>query len=299
MADSKRKKGLGRGLSTLLEDIGASAEAANAPASTVASAENERGVRSVPIEAVYPNPDQPRTIFKPAEMDDLTRSIEEKGILQPLLVREDPSDQSKWMIVAGERRWRAAQAAQLHQVPILVKTLSEEEILEIAIIENVQRADLNALEEARGYQQLIDKFGRSQAELAKGIGKSRPYIANALRLLKLPEKVQDLVSTGRLSAGHARALITSGDPERLANDVLAKGLSVRQTEELAKQLATPRAKQTRVPAKDADTRALEADLSAALGVKVVISHKGAAGDLTIHYKDLEQLDGLCQLLMKP
>ena len=297
MAEAKKKKGLGRGLSTLLEDVGASAAMATRAAPAASSGS---GYRTVPIEKVRPNPDQPRSTFTPAEMDDLTSSISEKGVLQPLLVAPDPENEDGWMIIAGERRWRAAQAAKLHEVPVVVRDASEEEILEIAIIENIQRSDLNAVEEARGYQQLIDKFGHSQAGLAKVLGKSRPHIANSLRLLSLPDEVQNLLEGNRLTAGHARALVTSDDPAGLAKKVIDQGLSVRQTEDLVRRIdKQPMAKPAHRPRKgDADTRALEADLSAALSAKVRIAHKGNGGDLTISYRDLEELDGLCQLLMR-
>ncbi|MGB0507205.1 MAG: ParB/RepB/Spo0J family partition protein [Pikeienuella sp.] len=287
MAENKRKKGLGRGLAALMDDV-----AAPLPGQPAASAES-----TAPIEKIHPNPEQPRRIFKPREMEELTSSIREKGIIQPLLVRPDPKKKGHFQIVAGERRWRAAQLAKVHEAPIIVRDLDDAEVLEIAIIENVQRADLNPIEEAQGYRQLIDRFGHSQALLADRIGKSRSYIANALRLLALPEDVQDHLVDGRLSIGHARAIITAHNPSELAREVIAKGLSVRQTEALAKQIQQPKGAVKRAPAKDADTRALEGDLSAALGLKVSIAHKGAkGGELKISYKDLEQLDGLCRLL---
>lgn len=234
-------------------------------------------------------------------MRDLANSLQEKGVLQPLLVRPDPDEAGAYSIVAGERRWRAAQMAQLHEVPVIVRELSDDETLEIAIIENVQRADLNPVEEALGYQQLIDRFGHSQAALAKVIGKSRPYIANALRLLTLPDYVKDLLSDGRITAGHARALVTANDPAALARKIVEDGLTVRQAEALAKQIdvARPDTSAKSAPRKDADTRALEADLSAALGSKVGIAHRGdGSGEVTIRYKTLDDLDGLCRLLMQ-
>jgi ParB family chromosome partitioning protein len=287
MAENKRKKGLGRGLAALMDDV-----AAPLPGHPAALGEN-----TAPIDRIHPNPDQPRRIFKPKEMEDLASSIREKGIIQPLLVRPDPKRGGHFQIVAGERRWRAAQMAQVHEAPIIVRDLDDAEVLEIAIIENVQRTDLNPIEEAQGYRQLTDKFGHSQALLADRIGKSRSYIANALRLLALPDEVQTHLADGRLTIGHARAIITAHNPSELAREVIAKGLSVRQTEALAKQIQQPKGPLKRVPGKDADTRALEDDLSAALGLKVSIAHKGAkGGELMISYKDLEQLDGLCRLL---
>ncbi|MGB0506371.1 MAG: ParB/RepB/Spo0J family partition protein [Pikeienuella sp.] len=289
MAEKKQKRGLGRGLSALLDDVSA--------ASGTSGDQKIAGERDCPLDLIRPNPDQPRRDFPPREMEDLTNSIREKGVLQPLLVRPDPDDSNRYQIIAGERRWRAAQAARLHSVPIVVREFTDLEMLEVAIIENVQRADLNPVEEALGYQQLIDRFGHSQAKLADAMGKSRSHIANTLRLLSLPEDVRDHLAAGRLSAGHARALITADNPSQLARDVLAKGLSVRQTEALAKHVAHPAAgKQPIKPKKDADTRALESDLSAALGLSVSIDHKGQGGTLRITYKDLEELDGICQLL---
>lgn len=298
MAEKKRKKGLGRGISALLDDVSATAEAAQRSPAT----SEERGVRTVAIELVRPNPDQPRKTFPPSEMDDLANSIREKGVLQPLLVRVDPADRNAFSIVAGERRWRAAQMAQVHEVPVIVRDFSDDETLEIAIIENVQRADLNPVEEALAYQQLIDRFGHSQAALAKVIGKSRPYIANALRLLSLPDYVKDLLSAGRITAGHARALVTSSEPAALARKIVDEGLTVRQAEDLARHLSVSNkggGGGASSPRKDADTRALEGDLSAALGLKVAIGHKeSGGGEVTIRYKSLEDLDGLCRLLMQ-
>ncbi|MEL6680147.1 MAG: ParB/RepB/Spo0J family partition protein, partial [Pseudomonadota bacterium] len=203
MARKTERKGLGRGLSALLVDAG----------ETAASKERARADSTLPIEKVRPNPDQPRRFFAEDDLADLSRSIKEKGILQPLIVRVDPNDGELYQIVAGERRWRAAQRAQIHEVPVLIRELTDEEVLELAIIENIQRADLNAIEEALGYRQLMDKFGHTQERLAESLGKSRSHIANLLRLLNLPEAVQSLVASNALSAGHARALVTADDPE--------------------------------------------------------------------------------------
>lgn len=292
MSDNIKKRGLGRGLSSLLDDR-----------SYVEPKEAVAGQKSVPIDLVRPNPDQPRKVFSQSEMEDLTSSIREKGVIQPLLVRTDPHRPEGYQIIAGERRWRASQAAGLHDVPVIIREMADDDALEIAIIENVQRADLNPIEEAVAYSQLIEKFGHNQVELARTIGKSRPHIANTLRLLALPADVQALLSEGRLSAGHARALITATDPSGLARKVVAAGLSVRQTEELARKAANPtpegKAKPERERTKDADTAALENDLAAALNLKVAINHSGAkGGDIKISYKTLEELDGLCQLLMR-
>lgn len=282
MPEKKQKKGLGRGLSALLNE--------NQP--TIAATAD----RTAPIDKVHPNPDQPRRIFPPAELDDLARSITEKGVIQPLLVRPHPERSESWQIIAGERRWRAAQAAGLHEVPVIVRDLDDAATLEIAIIENVQRSDLNPIDEAGGYKQLLDRFGYSQAHLAETIGKSRPHVANMLRLLTLPEDVRIHVENGTLTAGHARALVNTHDPSALARKVVAEGLSVRQTEMLAKPPRSAKTGPRRV-SKDADTRALENDLSAATGLNVSIAHKGERGGaITIRYKDLDQLDGICRLL---
>lgn len=289
MSDSNKKRALGRGLSSLLGDDGYKAE-------TDAGADH----KALPIDLIRANPDQPRKIFRPAEMDELTASVKEKGVIQPLLVRPDPRREGAYQIVAGERRWRAAQAAGLHEVPVVIREMPDEDALEIAIIENVQRADLNPVEEAAAYSELIERYGHNQAGLARAVGKSRPHIANTLRLLSLPEDVRTLLEDGRLSAGHARALINAPDPSALARKVVAEGLTVRQTEDLARKVAAPRAAATRrSPRKDADTVSLENDLSAALSLKVAISHRGAkGGDLKIAYESLEELDGLCRLLMR-
>lgn len=291
MVENKKRKGLGRGLSSLLDE----GSSASLPGSA-------GGLSTVPLELIRPNPKQPRKVFPPAELEELTASIRERGILQPLLVRPDPEKSEGYQIIAGERRWRAAQMARLHEAPVIIREISDEELLEVALIENIQRADLNPVDEAEGYSQLIEVFGHSQADLARVIGKSRPYIANALRLLSLPEPVRRLLADGAISAGHARAMITAEDPAALAKKVIAEGLSVRQTEELVRKLAAEAARparRRRETAKDADTRSLEADLAAALGLKVAINHKGASGgEIRIGYAALDELDGLCQLLMR-
>lgn len=286
MNDRKaERRGLGRGLSALMADVHLSPEQSR-----------RRADLEVPIERVFPNPNQPRRDFSQSSLDDLAASIREKGIIQPLIVRE--RENGSYEIVAGERRWRAAQLAQLHEIPVLVRELDDTEVLEVAIIENIQRADLNAVEEALGYRQLMERFGHTQERLAEALGKSRSHIANLLRLLQLPEEVQALLREGQLSAGHARALITMNDPVAAARRVVAEGLSVRETERLAQ--ATPRARTGRggaSPVKDADTRALEQDLGAALGLGVEIAHRGdGSGQLTVRYRNLDDLDGLCRLL---
>jgi ParB family transcriptional regulator, chromosome partitioning protein len=295
------RKGLGRGLSALLADINPETTDA-APAAEVAAPAAQGGVARVAVELLRPNPDQPRRRFAEADLDELAASLREKGVLQPLIVRPHPETAGHYEIVAGERRWRAAQRAQLHELPVIVREFTDTEVLEVAIIENVQRADLNPLEEAQGYRQLMDRFGHTQEKLAEALGKSRSHIANLLRLLTLPEPVLELLRGGRLTAGHARAVITAADPLALARVVVERDLSVRQTEALARQAAAPARSRPAgaAPAKDADTRALEQDLAAALGLPVSIEHKagGRAGELRIRYRSLEELDGLCQLLSR-
>ena len=227
MADMKKNRGLGRGLSALMADFG--------PEPTSSSNSSARPDLIVPVEKVFPNPDQPRRSFTDEHLRDLSASIKAKGIIQPLIVRKRSTGNGEYEIVAGERRWRAAQMAQLHEIPVLVRDFTDTEVLEVAIIENIQRADLNPVEEAAGFRQLMDKFGHTQEKLAEELGKSRSHIANLLRLLHLPADVQELLVEGKLSAGHARALITSDDPSGLAKQVVAQGLSVRATEALAKK----------------------------------------------------------------
>ncbi|NIZ11814.1 ParB/RepB/Spo0J family partition protein [Phaeobacter sp. HF9A] len=298
MADNKSKpRGLGRGLSALMADVNAE------PVSTEASRLPRNAEILIPIEKVQANPDQPRRQFLQEDLDDLTASIKEKGVLQPLIVR--PRDGGQYEIVAGERRWRAAQAAQLHEVPVLIREYSDVEMLEVAIIENIQRSDLNALEEAQSYKQLMDKFGHTQEKMAEALGKSRSHIANLVRLLHLPKDVQELVLDRKLSAGHARALITSDNASELAKKIVKGGLSVRATEALVKKDAAgpstsaPRKQKTQAE-KDADTKALESDLSAMIRMKVSIDHKpgGESGVLTISYETLDQLDDICNLLSR-
>lgn len=303
MAENKNKeqrRGLGRGLSALMADVEVNPPAVSPDASA------PRSDREVPIESILANPNQPRRQFTHEQLTELADSIRAKGVIQPLIVRVHPDDETKYEIVAGERRWRAAQMAQLHTLPVVVRDFDDTEVLEIAIIENIQRADLNAIEEAAGYRQLMDKFGHTQEKLAEALGKSRSHIANLLRLLNLPDDVRDMVQSKALSAGHARALITSEMPSALARRVVSEGLSVRQTERLAKgQLDTPKsAPKASAPSaprggeKDADTKALEADLSAALGMSVTIDHEagGESGRVTLRYNSLDQLDDLCMRL---
>ncbi|MFV0514596.1 MAG: ParB/RepB/Spo0J family partition protein [Jhaorihella sp.] len=295
MTEKKPKpRGLGRGLSALMADV--------RPEQGAAEGERRPDMQ-VPIEKLAANPDQPRRSFGQGDLEDLAASIREKGVLQPLIVR--PAGDGMFQIVAGERRWRAAQMAQLHQLPVLVRDLDDTEVLEIAIIENIQRADLNAVEEAIGYRQLMDRFGHTQEKLSQALGKSRSHIANLLRLLNLPDDVRTMIQDGSLSAGHARALITCENPSELARKVVRGGLSVRATEALVKKQQrgeeTPkRPSRQNDPQKDADTRALEGDLSAALGMRVSIEHgpKGEAGRLIVSYDSLDQLDDLCARLSR-
>ncbi len=252
----------------------------------------------VPVEKVHPNPDQPRRDFHPESLQDLAASIRSKGIIQPLIVRE--MGDGDYQIVAGERRWRAAQLAQLHEVPVIVRDLTDEEVLEVAIVENIQRADLNVIEEALAYRQLMDRFGHTQERMAEALARSRSHIANTLRLLQLPDEVQSYLREGKLTAGHARALVPVPNAAELARQIIAKGLTVRQAEDLARKvgIASSERPSRRQAAseKDADTRALEMDLSMNLGMAVSIAHEagGNAGLLTIRYNSLDELDLLCR-----
>lgn len=296
MGQKRDRKGLGRGLSALMADMQPAEEAA-APDPEAP----QRGERTVPVENIVPNPEQPRRAFSEEAMSELAASIREKGVIQPLIVRPDPGGSDAFQIVAGERRWRAAQRAQVHELPVIVRDFDDTEVLEVAIIENIQRADLNPVEEALGYRQLMDRFGHTQEQLASAMGKSRSHIANLMRLLGLPDEVLDMLRDGRLSAGHARALITTDNPAELARKAVTKGLSVREVERLAKG-GSGNGKggggDGKPPEKDADTRALESDLSAALGMKVEIEHDQSrgGGKIVIKYKDLIGLDDLIRRL---
>ena len=292
---SERQRGLGRGLSALL------GEADGAAPVPVSGPSVEGGVQYAPIEALTANPDQPRRVFGQAELEELSASIRDKGVLQPILVRPRPDGGEGWQIVAGERRWRAAQAARLRAVPIIIREMDDMETLEIGVIENVQRADLNPIEEAQAYATLMGRFGRTQDALAGVVGKSRSHVANTLRLLQLPEPVRKLVLDQTLSAGHARALITAADPAGLAEQVVRDGLNVRQTEALARRSAEGPGKPPRPAASvegSADIAALEQDLADALGLKVALVDRSGKGELTLKYQSLEQLDELCRRLMR-
>lgn len=295
MTDRKtERRGLGRGLSALMADVGLGPDM-GAPGQPIASRRDVLSV--VPTETVYPNPDQPRRRFDERALLELAESIKEKGVVQPLIVRTLAADRSGFEIVAGERRWRAAQMAGLAEIPVIVRQFDDREVLEIAIIENIQREGLNAIEEASSYRQLIDRFGHTQEKVAEALGKSRSHIANLLRLLTLPQEVQSMVIVGTLTPGHARALITAEDPVSLAAKVVGKGLSVRETEDLARAVSAAKGKPDRsLRRKDADTLALEQDLTASLGLAVAIEHSpDGRGTVRIRYATLDQLDQLCQL----
>ncbi len=291
MAKNIERRGLGRGLSALMSDI-------NVNKSETNEDEAVRAEFRAPIECVFPNPTQPRRHFDQSALDSLAESIRQKGVLQPLIVRRRADAPDQYEIVAGERRWRASQIAKLHDIPVIIRDLDDVEVMEIAIIENIQRADLNAIEEAQAYRQLMDRFGHTQEKIAEALSRSRSHIANLLRLLTLPQPVQDLVRTGEISAGHARALVTSDDPQKLARMVIDRGLSVRDVERMAKAAGETKPKSRRSgDTKDADTRAIELDLSAGLKLPVSIAHTiDGSGSLSIRYNDLDDLDMLCRAL---
>ncbi|MGR9178100.1 ParB/RepB/Spo0J family partition protein [Rhizobium leguminosarum] len=290
MNDDVSKRRLGRGLAAL---IGEMDQPVPVEAERIISAD-----RMIPIEFVSRNPRNPRRFFDDAELHDLASSIRQHGIVQPIVVRTMSRD--RYEIIAGERRWRAAQLAGLIEIPVIVRDVDDKTALEIAIVENVQRADLNALEEALGYEQLIAEYGYTQNDLGEIIGKSRSHVANSLRLLKLPDPVRDLLAAGSLSAGHARALVSTSDPASLARTIVAKGMSVRDAEKLAqnniKAQSEPQQAALRGDQKDSDTLALERTLSDALGLEVAINHKASGGQIKISYKSLEQLEEICRLL---
>ncbi len=287
MASEDKRRSLGRGLSALLGDDG------------VPPADEERTMRMVPIEFVQPGRYQPRQRTNAEQLDDLVQSIREKGILQPILVRRHPDQANTFEIVAGERRWRAAQLARMHEVPVVIKDLDDRETLEIALIENLQRQDLSALEEAEGYRRLMDEFTHGQKELAKSVGKSRSHVANMMRLLGLPDSIKSMLEDGTLSVGHARALLNSDNAEMVAAQVAKRGLNVRQTEKLVRKQTRPAKPRARTAEKDADTLALERDLSALLGLTAEIQLRGVGGTLTLHYNSLEQLDDVLNRLSQP
>lgn len=290
MTEDLSRKRLGRGLAALIGEIDRPAAAVEKPGMGADG--------KVPIEFVSPNPKNPRRHFGDAELTDLAQSIREHGVVQPVVARPSPSQPGRYEIIAGERRWRAAQRAGLTEIPIIVRDVNDRTALELAIIENVQRADLNPVEEAQGYQQLIDDHGYTQADLGNVIGKSRSHVANTLRLLKLPDVIRDMLVEGALSAGHARTLVTAEDPAGLAKRIVEDGLSVRQAEALAQMPAGAKAapKKAEPAQKDADTLALEKLMTDTIGMIVSIEHKGKGGVLHVSYRTLEQLDELCRRL---
>jgi ParB family chromosome partitioning protein len=282
------RRGLGRGLSALLDE---------AKTATTSERRGELGVVEAPVDLIRPNPEQPRKRFNQTDLDDLAESIRQRGVIQPILVRPHPVSPGEYQIVAGERRWRAAQLAGLRQIPILSRDLSTLEVMEIALIENIQRADLGALEEARAYQAMIEGFNRNAEDIAKVVGKSRSHVANTLRLLRAPAEVRAHLEEGRLTAGHVRALLERDDAVALAEKVVRKGLNVRQTEDLARHVTRVGVSARAGKAKDADTRAVESDLSEVLGMAVEITDSNGSGRLTVRYETLEQLDELCRRLL--
>lgn len=290
MAEENRRRNLGRGLSALLGN----------EEEDYAQLDSVRANKTVPISQVRPGRFQPRRNFAADDMEALVASVREKGVLQPILVRRDPDDPNSFEIIAGERRWRAAQEARLHEIPVLIKDLTDGDALEVALIENIQRQDLSPLEEAEGYRRLMTEFTHTQEDLARVIGKSRSHVANMLRLLGLPDDVKALLDRGDLTAGHARALLNAENPQALAARVVAGGLNVRQTEQLVQASKGPsgetRPASSARPAKDTDTLALERELSTRLGLVVSIQNRGKTGEMVIRYRTLEQLDEVVQRL---
>ena len=293
MIDKKvKRKVLGRGLSALMADVN--------PVVDGNKDEDNKGLITLSVDQIEPNPNQPRRTFSTDSLMDLSNSIIEKGIIQPLIVRAISKTPVKYKIVAGERRWRAAQMAKLHKIPVVVRSFSDVEVLEIAIIENIQRSNLSPIDEANGYQQLIDRFNHTQDKISRALGKSRSHIANLLRLLNLPNDVQTLLNSGALSIGHARALITRKDASLLAKEIIRKKLSVREVEKLVKIDFVEKQKSSFIKRKDADTREIEANLKASIGMRVDINHNTLteAGEVKIKYKSLDQLDFLINKLEK-
>jgi len=289
MPDDATRSRLGRGLAALIGDVGQESQ----------SAERARSQKRVPIELLRPNPRNPRRAFSENELDELVASIRERGVIQPILVRPVRGEKDSYEIIAGERRWRAAQRAALHDVPVIVLDVTDEESLELAIIENVQRTDLNPIEEAMGYAALADEFNHGQEEIAKIVGKSRSHVANTLRLLKLPDLVKQYVRAGKLSAGHARLLVGQPDAEELATEIIDRGLNVRQVEAWGRKEGRAQARELKPKkskGKDPDTLALEKRVSDALGLVVSVDHRGGWGILQVHYRDLEQLDDIIRRL---
>lgn len=285
-----KKRGLGRGLDALFSDKESRDEETSVSRETV-SGLDAQSASKVSIGDIRPSKYQPRRAFDPDAIAELAQSIERHGIIQPLVVRIDPENNGGYELIAGERRWRAAQKVKLHEVPVVVQEMSDTQVLEVALIENLQREDLNAIEEALGYQRLSEEFGYSQTDLAEHLGKSRPYIVNTMRLLKLPKAVQEMVVTGDLTAGHARTLVGRDDAEALAKEIVKKGLSVREAEDLTREGSKKKTKgKAKKSSKGADTLALEEEMTDRLGMKLEIEGKGHKGKVIIHYKDFDQLD---------
>jgi ParB family transcriptional regulator, chromosome partitioning protein len=280
MAEEASRSRLGRGLASLIGDLGAEAD------------DRGRTQRRLPIELLKRNPFNPRRAFSEAQLDELTQSIRDRGIIQPLIVR--PAGNDNYEIVAGERRWRAAQRAGLHDVPVVVVEVNDREAFQLAIIENVQRADLNPIEEANAYQRLATEFDYSQEEVAKTVGKSRPHVANTLRLLKLTKPVQELITTNKLDAGHARILVGLDDQDELANLIVERGYSVRQVEAMIRERTASAPREPR--SKDPNSRAFEKRLTDALGLQVTLNQRGDGGVLHIRYSNLDQLDDIARKL---
>lgn len=294
MVRKSDRKALGRGLSALLGDADPGLAVGTGGASLPPGA-----VSDIPVDLIRANPKQPRQSFSEKDLSDLAASLKAHGVIQPVLLRPDPDSPGRYQIVAGERRWRAAQLAGVHALPAVVRELDDRAMLELAIIENVQRVDLDPVEEAQGYVQLVETFGYTQEQLSDVIGKSRSHLANAMRLLNLPEPVLDLLRLGKLTAGHARAIVTSPDPIGLARKAVAEGLTVRKVETLARRRTPDHPPAQRIkPEKDADTRQLEGDLTAAMGMRVSIDHgaDGQGGQLSISYRSLDDLDAICRKL---
>ena len=317
MAKKSKERGLGRGLSALMSDISVAAipkeepKVKKSPAKKTAkkpqvkptpvSPANQRGVTFVAIDQLERNPDQPRKYFDKEKLAELTQSIKDKGVLQPILVRpllgQARQKKKHYQIVAGERRWQAALKAKLDAMPVLIRELSDQDVLEIGVVENVQRADLNPIEEALAYQALSEQFKRTQEDIAQAVGKSRPHVTNMLRLLTLPKRAQTYLAKGKITAGHARAIIAAPDPTELADAIAEKGLSVREAEDWVRRIKAADGKVSKIPAqKDADTRKVENDLSDVLGLVTDLRHKGPGGELRIKYRTGAQLEGLIKRL---
>ncbi len=304
MSNNVKQARLGRGLSALLGDYAGARNAIEGGETMSGDTPSTDDTRpsEIAIDRIVPNPKQPRRTFIEADLEELAESIRLKGVIQPILVRPDPNQAEMFEIVAGERRWRAARRAGLAVIPAVVRGMDDREMLEIAIIENVQRSDLNPVEEAEAYKALIDRFGRTQDSVAQQVGKSREHVANTMRLLSLPEDVREHVREGRLTAGHARALMKTSDPSRFAATVIARQLSVRETEALSRADKSGGRGEAKAAGeeKDVDTKALELDLQRALGLDVDIRHvNGKGGEVRIRYTQLEQLDEICRLLSRP